>query len=235
MTHTPRRVATVLALLVLAAPTPALAGAPSIPRPLAAAGGRESGPSAPVVIHRAATTQWTFSTRDRRFLPHTSNQGYWGNHAKAEDGNDNYVVGRCCGAGELRDFFTFYLGGLQGTVVSATLVLQKYSGRGGHEKLRFVSTTTPVRKLNDNQGINLRIFKDLGRGTSYGTFRLSTKGAPDSTYSLDLNANALAAIHNHAGEFFSLGGHLLTLRDGGFLFAHSGGRGPQELIVTTSP
>ena len=92
-----------------------------------------------------------------------------------------------------------------------------------------------MRKLNDNHGINLRIFKDLGRGTSYGTFRLPTKGDATDTYTLDLNANALDAIHNHAGGFFSIGGHLVSLRDGGFLFAQSGGRGPQELVVTTTP
>jgi hypothetical protein len=230
MPRLPRSLAVSILLLALALPATADA-VPTSP----GAGGRE--PAGPWVTSRAGTTQWVFSTRDRRFLPHTSNQGWWSNTHDAENDNDNYSAGRCCGGGEFRDFFTFHLTGLTGTVVSATLVLQKYDGRGGYEKYRLSDVTTNAHKLNRNIGTNRAIFRDLGRGIGYGTFRLPTTDGTDAdpVFELRLNADARTAIHRAAGSFFSLGGKILTLRDGGLLFAHSGGRGRQELIVTTSP
>jgi hypothetical protein len=230
MTRLPRPLTVSFLLLVLTVPGVALA------LPTTSSGGGHE-PGGPWVTTRAGTTQWVFSTRDRRFLPHTSNQGWWSNTHDASNDNDNYSVGRCCGGGEFRNFFTFHLTGLTGSVISATLVLQKYDGRGGYEKYRLSDVTTSALKLNRNIGTNRAIFRDLGRGTGYGTYRLPTADGTrdDPVFELRLNANARAAIHRSAGAFFSLGGKILTLRDGGLLFSHSGGRGRQELIVTTSP
>jgi hypothetical protein len=192
----------------------------------------------PRVVASGGTRTWVFSTRDRQFRPHTSNQGWWSNTHRAEDSNDNYLVGRCCGGGEYRNFFTFHLGELAGDVVSATLVVRKYNGRGDpYERFRLVEVSTAARKLNDNRGRNLEVFRDLGRGERYGTFRVSTKDEAnrDDVFSLDLNDQAERSIERAAGGFFSVGGRLVSLRHGGFLFADSGGRGRQELIVTTRP
>jgi hypothetical protein len=233
MSRIPRRSIALIVLLLVAIPGTALAR-PDQPSPTA--GG--DGSADPRVTVTGGTTRWVFSTRDRQFLPHTSNQGWWSNVHRATDSNDNYLAGRCCGGGEYRNFFTFHLTGLTGTVTSATLVLRKYEGRGGpFEKLRFNDVTTPARKLNDNQGRNLTIFRDLGRGIKYGTYRLSTadETSPDDVFKLRLNHYAVADIWRARGGFFSLGGQILTLRDGGFLFSGSGGRGRQELIVTTIP
>jgi hypothetical protein len=234
MSRIPRRPLVFIVLLLLALPGTALARPD---QPASPATGRERS-AHPRVSVAGGTTQWVFSTRDRRFLPHTSNQGWWSNTHRATDSSDNYLTGRCCGGGEYRNFFTFHLTGLTGTVTSATLVLRRYEGRGGpFENLRFYDVTTPTRKLNDNQGTNPVIFRDLGRGRKYGTYRLSTadETSPDDVFRLRLNLYAVADISRARGGFFSLGGHILTLKDGGFLFSHSGGRGRQELVVTTIP
>lgn len=234
MSRIPRRPVVLIVLLLVALPGTALAG-PDQPALPATGGDRSADPRVTVL---GGTTQWVFSTRDRQFLPHTSNQGWWSNVHRATDSNDNYLMGRCCGGGEYRNFFTFHLTGLTGTVTSATLVLRKYEGRGGpFEKLRFNDVTTPPKKLNENQGRNIAIVRDLGRGTKYGTYRLSTadETSPDDVFRLRLNLYAVADISRARGGFFSLGGHILTLKDGGLLFSGSGGRGRQELIVTTIP
>ncbi len=234
MSRIPRRPIVLIVLTLLTLPGTALARPD---QPASPAAGRDRSGD-PRVIRQGGTTQWVFSTRDRQFLPHTSNQGWWSNVHRASDSNDNYLTGRCCGGGEYRNFFTFHLTGLAGTVTSATLVLRKYEGRGGpFEKLRFYDVTTPTKKLNENRGRNPTIFRDLGRGTKYGTFRLSTEDetSPDDVFRLRLNLYAVADITRARGGFFSLGGHILTLKDGGFLFSGSGGRGRQELVVTTIP
>jgi hypothetical protein len=220
MTPPPRGLVVATILILFALPSTALAGARAT-----------SSPATPSAV---ATKTWTFTPRERQFLPHTSNQGWWSNTHDATNDNDNYTVGRCCGGGQFRNFFTFHLTGLTGTVVSATLVLKKYDARGGQETYRLSNVATAAKKLNHNVGTNPTIFKDLGRGTVYGTYRLSTTGSRDSVYELPLNENARAAIHKAAGGFFSVGGKLTTLQNGGALFLLSGGRGVQELIVTTS-
>jgi hypothetical protein len=230
MTPPLRALALVTVLLVAVLPATAFAGRRDAASTAAGAGGTTAGASA-----AGGTTHWVFTPRERQFLPHTSNQGWWSNTHNATNDNDNYTVGRCCGGGEFRNFFTFHLTGLTGTVVSATLVLKRYDARGGHEAYRLSSVATAAKKLNHNVGISPAIFKDLGRGTVYGTYRLSTTDSGASTYQLPLNDNARAAIHKAAGGFFSVGGKLTSLQNGGALFLSSGGRGPQELIVTTSP
>jgi hypothetical protein len=234
MSRMPRRPIALIALLLVAIPGTALAR-PDRPASPTSGGDRSADPRVTV---GSGTTQWVFSTRDRQFLPHTSNQGWWSNVHRATNSNDNYLTGRCCGGGEYRNFFTFHLTGLTGTVTSATLVLRKYEGRGGpFEKLRLYDVKTPAWRLNHNHGRDLPIFRDLGRGIKYGTYRLSTadETSRDDVFKLRLNLYAVADISRARGEFFSLGGHILTLRDGGFLFSGSGGRGRQELVVTTMP
>ena len=234
MSRMPRKPIALIVLLLVAIPGTALAR-PDQPASPATGGDRSADPR--VSVH-GGTTRWVYSTRDRQFLPHTSNQGWWSNVHRATNSNDNYLTGRCCGGGEYRNFFTFHLTGLTGTVTSVTLVLRKYEGRGGpFEKLRFNDVTTPAKKLNENQGRNPTIFRDLGRGIKYGTYRLSTadETSPDDVFKLRLNHYAVADIWRARGGFFSLGGQVLSLRDGGFLFSGSGGRGRQELVVTTTP
>jgi hypothetical protein len=182
------------------------------------------------------TTTWVFSTDQSQFTPGTSNQGWWSDQDITRSSNDNYLVGVCCGAAH-RNFFTFDLSELEGTVVSATLVVRKFSGKGEPtETLRLFDVVTDAAALNDNRAIVPRIYKDLGRGHRYGTFDLSTADETSraDVFELPLLELALSDIQSAAGGFFSIGGRLLTSEDGGFLFGGSSGHGKQLLIVQTA-
>jgi hypothetical protein len=185
----------------------------------------------------AGGTTWVFSTDQTQFRPGTSNQGWWSNQDLTRNSNDNYIVGRCCGAADHRNFFTFDLSELDGTVVSATLVVRKFLGRGAAtETLRLFDVLTEAATLNDNRAIVPRIYKDLGRGHRYGTFALSTvdEMSRADVFELSLHERALPDIQSAAGGFFSIGGRLLTAEDGGFLFGGSSGHGKQLLLVETA-
>jgi hypothetical protein len=185
----------------------------------------------------AGTATWVFSTDQSQFRPGTSNQGWWSNQDITRSSNDNYIVGVCCGAGDHRNFFTFDLSELDGTVVSATLVVRKFFGKGEPtETLRLFDVLTDPATLNDNRAIVPRIYKDLGRGHRYGTFELSTADETSraDVFELSLADRALSEIQSAAGGFFSIGGRLLTSEDGGFLFGGSSGHGKQLLIVQTA-
>jgi hypothetical protein len=185
----------------------------------------------------AGATTWVFSTDQSQFRPGTSNQGWWSNQDLTRSSNDNYIVGMCCGAGDHRNFFTFDLSELDGTVVSATLVVRKFLGKGAAtETLRLFDVLTDAATLNDNRAIVPRIYKDLGRGHRYGTFELSTADETSraDVFELSLQERALSDIQSAAGGFFSIGGRLLTAEDGGFLFGGSSGHGKQLLLVQTA-
>lgn len=182
-------------------------------------------------------TTWVFSTDQSQFRPGTSNQGWWSLQDFTRSSNENYIVGMCCGGGDHRNFFTFDLSGLDGTVVSATLVVRKFLGKGEPtETLRLFDVLTDAASLNDNRAILPRIYKDLSRGHRYGTFELSTADETSraDVFELPLLELALADIQSAAGGFFSIGGRLLTSEDGGYLFGGSSGHGKQLLIVQTA-
>lgn len=196
-----------------------------------------AGPAHPRVNATAGgTTMWVFSTDQSQFTPGTSNQGWWSNQDFTRSSNANYIVGACCGA-DHRNFFTFDLSELEGTVVSATLVVRRFLGKGEPtETLRLFDVVTDAAALNDNRAIVPRIYKDLGRGHRYGTFDLSTADETSraDVFELSLHELALSDIQSAAGGFFSIGGRLLTSEDGGYLFGGSSGHGKQLLIVQTA-
>ena len=107
-----------------------------------------------------------------------------------------------------------------GTVVSATLNLQRFCGNresdpscgiapGGPAKLPYnlwdVSTDPATLNARSNNP-NFAIYNDLGSGVNYGAFVLKTKGDPNHILSLDLDPAAIAAINAAEGGFFSIGG-----------------------------
>src|SRR5262249_36075436 len=147
------------------------------------------------------------------------------------------------------NFFTFHLGSLDLTgqrIVSATLNLTRFQGGGDPtETLRLGAVSTPADVLNakDNSP-SPTIFNDLGNGTLYGTFVVTTSGDPAEVLSFPLDAAALSDILAHAGQpglagDFSIGGSLdLTGKtDLQFLFAQSGlgSGGIQSLVIVTEP
>jgi hypothetical protein len=201
------------------------------------------GPSSPAepppVINRHLddVQRVVVSTSQSRFDEGVDNQGWWSNVSDNNDDNDNYVVGDCeaCPVyARYRNFFTFKLPPLERNVVAARLVLRRYQGTGDiTETLSLHHVRTPARQLNNNRGFNLAIYRDLGRGTRYGRFKVATERDPRSAAGFWLNADAIADINAARGSYFSLGGTLTSAHranghDEG-LFARSAARGVQEL------
>jgi len=229
MGRSTRSIVAFLLLTFLVGPTAALAS------PDQEGSGGTDRPPARAVVRGPTTTKWTFSTRDAGFTG--SAQGWWSSTERSTRSNRNYIVGRCChSGGSFRNYFTFDLSTLTGTVVLATLVLRRYSGKGGPtETYRLQDVVTDPTTLNETDGRDLDIWNDLGQGRRYGAFELPTDDPPLGLDKLALNDRALADIQAAQGGHFSVGGRLLTVEDGGFLFGGSYQAGRQELIVITAP
>ena len=176
-------------------------------------------------------------TSDRRFTPGVDNQGWWANTAAGgTDRNDNYFVGSLPSYDlpSFRDFFTFDLSGIHRRVVFARLELRAGMSKGDRsERLGLFHVRTRARPLNDNHGTRAQIYRDLGHGTSYGTFRVPTGAPRNATITLSLNQAAVLAINRAAGGRFSIGGTLLDVRGGAdqYLFGATSHRGVQRLVL----
>jgi hypothetical protein len=194
-----------------------------------------------------------FSTVQSTFLAGTANQGWWADRfvcphrggCETSNDNDTYFVGDCrdlC-MGEdpvgwrsyHRNFFTFDLRPLRAHVVGATLELQRNNGFGdAFERFGLFDVWTRARALNRNDHVDARILRDLGTGTRYGSYLISTRGDPSDVLRLRLNAAAVHAINAHAGRWFSIGGTILSdSPKEEFLFAFSTARPAPRLVLAT--
>jgi hypothetical protein len=179
---------------------------------------------------------FTFNTSDSPFTPGIDNQGWWSATLSKDHTNDNYFTGTI-GGNILRNFFTFDLSSLTGTVVSARLEVVRYvyGSPDDSETLGLFDVATDAATLNNADGNSATIFNDLGTGVSYGTFVVD-RYTPSSTETLifSLNAAAIADI-NAASGFFSIGGSLQSIvgpNEG--IAGGSESTGIQRLIVETS-
>jgi hypothetical protein len=187
-----------------------------------------------------------FDTSQSPFTPGQEDQGYY-QLTEARTVNSNYFVGQIDGGGGRvavwRNFFTFDLGSLDPglEIVSATLQLRRYSSATGFGDVTYQlwDVATDAQALNQTTAIDLNIFDDLGSGTSYGEFAVSTDAGtdPGETLSFQLDAAALADIRSAAGGFFSIGGSLDApgLAGSFTLFSGSGAAGIQRLVLDVRP
>ena len=135
-------------------------------------------------------------------------QGWWSTDYSADDSNDNYIVGTI-GTSQFRDFFTFAIPEGLGTVTSAELILNRFGSDGLPVTYSLFDVSTDTTTLNQNNGVNMAIFNDLGSGVSYGSVYVAD--TLNDPLVISLNSAALAAIQGAEGGFFSVGG---TLSDG---------------------
>jgi hypothetical protein len=225
--------AAALAVLVGVAPA-AYASAPN----RAPVGGRIVHHPERVSFSSAGERKLAFDTSEGRFTKGVDNQGWYTLHPGfGSNRNSNYIVGSCChGSFEYRDFFTFDLASLADRVESATLVVYDPRTKGDAlETLRFSAVTTPAAQLNHNAGGDRSIFSDLGHGQLFGLF--SVARGRRQVRRFQLNERAVAAINAARGEYFSVGGRLVTISAGNrgqFVFGGSDNAGVQRLIVRTS-
>jgi len=150
-----------------------------------------------------------------------ANQGWWApegfgwynntineNIDMREESNNSFAL--------LRTFYTFDLSSLAGTVVSAVLDLNQVNGKSWYstnestETIGFFDVTTDPYVLNYNQGKNTDIYNDLGSGTSYGIYTIQKGLGWNDKDAFELNSEALSAIQNATGGYFSIGGAILS-------------------------
>jgi hypothetical protein len=129
--------------------------------------------------------------------------GWYDNTGTHSGGNPNYFAGNF-GLAAYNNFFTFDLSSVDGTVESASLVLENYGVDGDSlYTLRDVSTATNILD-GDNDGAT-GIFDDLGSGVVYGSYQYDPSQAQLQS-TINLNANAVAAINGNEGGLLSFGG-----------------------------
>jgi hypothetical protein len=169
-----------------------------------------------------------FTTAQSPFVPGSLNQGWVSTDHARDPSNDNYYVANWFDDDQTRNFFTFDLSGLAGTVQSVVLeVVNPVPIWGGTYGLFDV--TTDARRLKTEAGFDNAIFADLGSGTSYGTFVVSP--AMTGVLRLALNPAGIAAVGTARGGFFSIGGAILGE---GALFADTRGM-VVRLLVDSGP
>ncbi|ACB53293.1 hypothetical protein cce_3945 [Crocosphaera subtropica ATCC 51142] len=207
----------------------------------------------------AQATTFVFNTSDFQFNSPEDSQGYWspsfdnnfgGVPFPPSGGSPNggsYALGEAFNTGTnlptgglVRSFVTFDLSSLADTITSAKLQLQRYTSSGDPiETLGLFEVSTNALTLNTPSGANASIYDDLGTGTSYGTFSVTTSGPSTEILEFQLNANGISAINNNAGGFFSIGMSILSLDrpnnlSAEYLFAFSTSSGIQRLILETA-
>jgi hypothetical protein len=193
----------------------------------------------------------TFDTSQNLFPTALRNQGNYTIDGSHDEHNANYLVGAFIDTSSqgtpdsFRNFFSFDLSSLNLTgksVASATLNLHAYDIRSTNatELYQLFDVSTPVDTLNTTHSPGVdgqAIFADLGSGVSYGDFSVDT-AADNTVLHFNLNANALNAIQNAAGGWFSIGGKMTSTDTTAKLFAGSRNDTEQTLSVTlqdTSP
>lgn len=164
-------------------------------------------------------TTVTLSTDQSEFTNGSPNQGWWSTNAFPPnlDTNDNYIVGvtSFIGTTYFNNFFTFDISSLSGTVVSATLNLQRYFGQSNlgnvTQSYSLYDVSTDAAVLNFNEGTNSAIFNDLGSGTNYGNYNVTVAGSDTEILNFLLNSSAISDLNNAIlanSDFFSVGGTL---------------------------
>ncbi|MEM9176801.1 MAG: PEP-CTERM sorting domain-containing protein [Myxococcota bacterium] len=117
-----------------------------------------------------------------------------------------------------RNYHTFDLSGLSGTITTATLRVWAdvgaYDSSAAFETIGLFEVATASSVLDDptsNPTAAAGVFNDLGTGTSYGTFDVTA--ADDASYvDVTLNAAAIAALNAAVGSgSWSVGGALQTI------------------------
>lgn len=137
----------------------------------------------------------------------TLNQGWWSGTFANSDGNDNFFTGDPGGGDSLNNFFSFYIGGLMGPVMSADLILTRYTSVGLPLTYTIWDVTTDVGTLNFNDGVSAAIHADLGSGVNYGGVTV-TGPLPDPLV-VSLNAAGIADLNKAIADgksYFSIGG-----------------------------
>jgi len=182
------------------------------------------------------------------------NQGWWSDTFENVARNPKYLIGTFGiivqdNRATYRSHVSFDLPDLDEQVISATLRLTRFGSAGGElpgdrnninsgvvQTIELFDVSTNAVVLNTTDGINLRIFEDVGTGGSYGHFdRLQIWNA-SGVEEFALNRAALDAINAAGPGAFSIGLTLpsATPNVNHFLFGPSfWDDSVQELVLVT--
>lgn len=166
----------------------------------------------------ADPVQVVFTTAQSPFTPGVLNQGWYTPDFPDfhSDLNDNYLVVDN-GIDHFRNFFTFDLQGLGGSITTASVEVIRHDG--GNLIYDLFDVTTEAATLNMNDAFKADVFEDLGSGVVFGSFPIG-EGPTTELLRFPLNDAGVAAISAARGGFFSVGGAV----DGrGLVFGNSQG------------
>lgn len=170
------------------------------------------------------------TTGEDRLHGGAPNQGWWSNSRRNHSRNDSYTVGGCR-RDEHRSFFTFSLADLRAPVVAARLEVFAATLEGARtERLRLHDVSTPARRLNANDVLDLDVWRDLGTGARYGSYVIDTE-KDERWLRLPLSRKAVRDLERARGRWFSLGARLVAPSCGTELFAWSHDRGLTARLV----
>jgi hypothetical protein len=166
--------------------------------------------------------------------------GWYNSSGIHQSFNENTLTGQL--GEEYRSFYLWHLPSFSGTVTSARIQLDLQYSLGSASLAPQTGRMFDVSAgsldsltLDDGGGLGGTIFDDLGSGSSYGDFVISS--ADDRTiFTVILNSNALSALGASAGQPFALG--MRNVTESGldfFLFSSMSVRGSQKLFVDVTP
>jgi len=164
------------------------------------------------VVVPASATLVTVSTANSPFHSQYYSQGVWQDHGDVFHPNqDGRNVGR---SGNIfwRGFYTFDLSNVLGTIVSATLRVQR-SEQTADVNLGLWDVTTPAALVNNSININPAIFADLGSGVSYGNYDVASRPTNASFFDVlrfSLNADGIRDAQS-AAQYFTIGAALTNM------------------------
>jgi len=174
-----------------------------------------------------------------------SDSGWYNVAGFHETDNKNYIAGEPVfpepplQSVSHRNFFVFDLSGVSGTITSAQIRL--YAGVvTGPGPYTLFDVVTPVLQLGSTQTDRTDIFADLGGGIAYGSVTI-TPADFGNLITIDLNAEAIAALQSASGGVFAVGGVFdvppSNTIPGQFAFGVTGDEGVDsrnQLILNTS-
>jgi hypothetical protein len=136
-------------------------------------------------------------------------QGWYDNTGLHESSNSNYIVGPL--SLDYHNYFTFALPTLGAglSVTGATLNLFTYDVEppGYNPTYTLYDVSTSAATLNADQSGAVGIYNDLGSGTQYGSYVITTSSV---TINIGLDGAAIAGINAGLGNYFSIGGSVDT-------------------------
>lgn len=158
-------------------------------------------------------------------------------------GNDNYIVGDLLETSPVhRNFFVFDLNSVGQQIIGAELQLYnpRYGYAGFHSVDRFeiyslFDVSTDLTILRNGSG-GVAAFNDLGTGTFYGSYRVSSEDNGE-TLLIPLNLAAINDLNSTSGSI-ALGGAITSLNsvnDTEVLFGGSGNAPSSRLKLTLIP